>query len=85
MEYLRMGARTVKIFSHLEVLLHGDHEGPTNWLTDHDRISRTQMPMQHSTSVVHLLRIVFDRIQQSLWSRLWAFLLLDELSMRLAQ
>ena len=48
------------------------------WLTDHDRISRTQMAMRRSTSVVHLLRILFDWIQQRWWSGLWAFLLLDD-------
>ena len=48
------------------------------WLTDHDGISRTQMAMQRSTSVVDLLRIVFDWIQQRWWSGVWAFLLLDD-------
>ena len=46
-------------------------------LTDHDRMSRTQMAMQCSTSVVDL-RVVFDRIQQRCWSGLWAFVLLDD-------
>ena len=49
-----------------------------SWLTDHDRISRTQMAMQRSTSVVDLLRVVFDWIRQRWWSGLWAFLLLDD-------
>ena len=35
-----------------------------SWLVYHDRISRTQMAMQRFTSVVDLLRVVFDRIEQ---------------------
>ena len=48
------------------------------WPTGHNRISCTQMAMQRSTSVVDLLRIVFDWIQQRWWNGLWAFFLLDD-------
>ena len=48
------------------------------WLTDHGRISCTQMAMQRSTSVVDLLHINFDWTQHRWWSGLWAFLLLDD-------
>ena len=48
------------------------------WLTDHNRMSRAQMAMQCSTSVVDLLRIVFDRTQQRWWNGLWTFLLMDD-------
>ena len=49
-----------------------------SWLTNHDPISRTRMAMQHSTSVVDLLHVVSDWIQQRWWSGLRAFLLLDD-------
>ena len=48
------------------------------WLTGHNHISCTQMAMQSPTSVVDLLRIVFDWIQQRRWNGLWVFLLLDD-------
>ena len=48
------------------------------WLTDHGRISCTQMAMQCSTSVVDLLPIIYDWTQHRWWSGLWAFLLLDD-------
>ena len=46
------------------------------WLTDHNHISCTQMTMQRSSSVVDLLRIIFDWTQHRWWSGFWAFLLL---------
>ena len=48
------------------------------WLTDHGRISCTQTAMQRSTSVVDLLRIIYDWTQHRWWTGLWAFLLLDD-------
>ena len=48
------------------------------WLTDHGRKSCTQMAMRRSTSVVDLLRIIYDWTQHRWCSGLWAFLLLDD-------
>ena len=48
------------------------------WLTDHGRISCTQMAMQRSTSVVVLLRSIFDWTQHRWCSGPRAFLLLDD-------
>ena len=47
-------------------------------LVHHGRISCTQMAMQRSTSVVDLLRGVFDWVQQRWLIGLWAFMLLDD-------